>query len=213
MLIPIIKGTTEIIEKVKDGETILRGCPECQHNLLLKQFREWGTVFFIPLAPRKDTRLVYECISCFETFDIAYRNTFINKGKYLNATPKEIWDLTNDLSLTILAAILTSDNRPTENVVTILKDFATSSKIDTITHEEKFSSYYLSQENLAKSVFDSYDIFRDSFADEFRNEALHEALKYCSIIDLSAKETKVLYTFSRHWGITKEQFELLHKAF
>jgi hypothetical protein len=212
MLIPILKGTTEIIEKVKDGETIKNGCPQCRHDLVLKQFRVWGTFFLIPVAPTAETRFVYECTGCSEMFDPVYRTTFINKAKYLNATPKEIRDLTDTFSLTILAAVLTCDNRPLVNVIDTLKDFAISYKIDLETHEEKFSAEFLTKENLAETVLQLYDTFGDSFDEDYRKKALHRVLKYCNLIDLTGKEAKLLYTYSRHWGLSKAQFEDLYKS-
>jgi hypothetical protein len=207
MLIPILKGTTEIVEKVKDGETITNGCPQCHQDLLLKQFRTWNTLFMIPLTPSGETRFVYECVSCQETFDPVYRNTFINRAKYLNATPKEVKILTDELSLDMLAAVLKADNRSQDNIIDVLKDFAISRGIDIETHEEKFDSAFLTQGNVSEVVFETYNIFRDCFAEEYRNRALNQVLKFCSTISLSEKETKQLYTFSRHWGLTKEQFE------
>jgi hypothetical protein len=211
MLIPILKGTTEIIEKVKDGEIIKNGCPKCQQDLLLKQFRVWDTFFLIPIAPSRETRFVYECVSCCETFDPVYRNTFINRAKYLNATPQEIKDLTDAFSLTILSAILTCDHRPTENVVDILKEFTINYGIDLETHKEKFNPEFLSQKELSETVLEWYDVFRDCFSEEYRNKALHQTLKYSNLINLTVKETKLLYIFSRHWGLTKIEFEELHK--
>jgi|GEM_PF-5812978 len=207
MLIPVLKGSTEIIEKVKDGERIINGCPECHQDLLLKQFRVWDTFFLIPIAPTRQTRFVYECVSCRETFDPVYRNLFINKAKYRNSTPQEIKDLTDAFSLTIVSSILTCDHRPTENVVDILKEFAIYYSIDIETHKEKFSAEFLSQKELTKTVFEWYDIFRDCFSEEFRNKALQRILKYGNLTNLTNKEAKVLYTFSRHWGYTKGQFD------
>jgi hypothetical protein len=211
MLIPILKGTTEIVENVKDGEVIKNGCPKCQKDLLLKQFRVWNTLFLIPIIPSGQTRFIYECVECYETLDPAYRNTFINRGKYLNATPQEIEDLIDAFSLTILSAILTCDHRPTENVVDVLKEFTINYGIDLETHKEKFDPEFLSQEKLSKTVLELYDVFRDCFSEECRNKALHQALEYSNLIDLTVKETKLLYIFSRHWGLTKIQFEELHK--
>jgi hypothetical protein len=155
---------------------------------------------------------VYECVSCRETFDPVYRNLFINRAKYRNAKPKEIKDLTDAFSLTILSSILTCDHRPTENVVDILKEFAIYYRIDLETHEEKFSVEFLSQKELPKTVFEWYDIFRDCFSEELRNRALQQTLNYGNLTNLTPKETKVLYTFSRHWGYTKSQFEELIKG-
>ncbi|SDH36412.1 hypothetical protein [Chitinophaga filiformis] len=208
----VLKGTTEIIENVKNGEIINKGCPECQQDLLLKQFRVWDTLFLIPIIPSRETRFVYECVRCYETFDPAYRNTFINRAKYLNATPQEVKDLTDAFSLTILSAILTCDDRSTENVVDILKNFARNCGIDLENHKEKVTTEFLSQEELSKTVLEWYDIFRDCFSEENRDKALHQTLEYCNIIDLTVKETKLLYIFSRHWGLTKVQFEELHKG-
>lgn len=212
MLIPILKGTREIIEKVEDGEIIKNGCPNCQRDLLLKQFRAWNTLFLIPIIPSRETRFVYECVMCYETFDPAYRITFINRAKYLNATLEEIKDLTDALSLTILSSILTCDDRPIENVVDILKEFTINYGIDLETHEEKFDPEFLSSKELSKTVLEWYDIFRDCFSEEYRNKALHQALEYSNLINLTVKETKLLYIFSRHWGLTKIQFEELHKG-
>jgi hypothetical protein len=212
MLVPILKGTREIIEAVKDGEIIKNGCPKCQQDLPLKQFRVWDTLFLIPIIPSKETRFVYECVGCYETFDPAYRNTFINRAKYLNATSQEIKDLTDGLSLTILSSILTSDNRSIENVVDTLKAFATHYRIDLETHKDKLDHEFLSGEELSKTVLEWYDIFRDCFSEEPRNKALHQVLEYSNLIKLAVKETKLLYIFSRHWGLTKSEFEELHKG-
>ena len=212
MLIPIVKGTTEIIEKVKDGENIKNGCPQCQQDLLLKQFRVWNTLFFIPIVPSRQTRFVYECISCDETFDPVYRNSYINTARYRNAKPKEIKDLTEAFSLTILSAILTSDGRQSENVADILRAFAINYSIDLETNEEKFSAEFLSQKELSKIVFEWYDIFKDCFSEDYRNKVLYQNLEYSNRINLTVKETKVLYTFSRHWGLTKSEFEQLYKG-
>jgi hypothetical protein len=208
----VLKGTTEIIEKVKDGECIKNGCPECHQDLLLKQFRVWNTLFLIPITPTRETRDVYECVSCFETFDPVYRNFFINRAKYRHAKPREIKDLTDAFSLTILSSILTCDHRPIENVVDVLKEFAIFYGIDVETHEEKFSTEFLSQKELSKTVFEWYDIFRDCFSEELRNKALQQTLEYGNLPDLTVKETKVLYTISRHWGYTKSQFEEIIKG-
>ncbi len=212
MLIPILKGTTEIIEKVKDGEIIDNGCPNCKNDLLLKQFRTWGTIFMIPVAPRKTTRFIYECIECRETFDPAYRNTFINLGKYRNATPNEIKELTNRLSLYILASVLMSDNRNPESIIDTLKDFAITCRINLETNSDIFSTSFLEQNNLTELVFEWYDIFRDCFNEEMKNMAMLKVLKYVSIIGLTEKEYKLLYTYSRHWGFTKAQYDDLIKS-
>ncbi|MEQ1797753.1 MAG: hypothetical protein ABL872_07365, partial [Lacibacter sp.] len=158
MFIPVLKGSTEFIEKVKDGETIKNGCPQCQHDLLLKQFRVWGTLFLIPVFPKQETRFVYECTSCFETFDPAYRAAFINRAKYLNATPKEIKDLTDAFSLIIASSVLTADNRTIENITDVLKDFSISCRIDLEIHAEKFSEDFLIQKDLLQLVFEWYNI-------------------------------------------------------
>ncbi|MBO9204950.1 MULTISPECIES: hypothetical protein [Niastella] len=207
----VLKGTTEIIENVKDGEIIQNGCPQCRKDLLLKQFRVWNTIFLIPYLPSGDTRTVYECVGCYETFDPVYRNTYINRGKYLNPTRKEIKELTETFSLTFIASILTCDNRPMESVLALLKEFAIKYNIDEETHEEKFGADFLSQRELTKTVFELYDLFRDCFSEELINIVLAQNVEYSNLIDLSEKETKVLYTFSRHWGLTKSEFEELRK--
>jgi hypothetical protein len=108
-------------------------------------------------------------------------------------------------------SILTCDNRPIESVVVFLKEFSIKYKIDLETHKEKFSAEFLSQQELTKTVFEWYDLFRDCFSEECRNIVIAQNLEYSNLIDLSEKETKVLYTFSRHWGVTKSEFEELRK--
>lgn len=211
MLIPILSGTTEILEKVNDGEIIECGCPQCNQNLVLKQFRTWGTVFMIPVAPRKNTRFVYECVGCHETFDPAFRSTFINHAKYRNATPVEIKELTNRLSLYILASVLSTDNRTKEFIIDILKDFAIACRISLETNSDVFNASFLEKSKLTELVFDWYNIFRDCFNDEMKYIAIQRVLKYAENIDLSDKETKQMYIYSRHWGYSKAQFEGIMK--
>lgn len=132
---------------MKNGEIINNSCPNCRHDLQLKQFRVWNTLFLVPLTPTRETRFVYECTGCDERFDPVYRSTFINRAKYLNATAAEIKDLTDEFSLIILSSVLTCDGRSLEDLIINLKDFAIKYRIDLGTHQEKFSTAFLTQQD------------------------------------------------------------------
>ncbi|MEQ1798522.1 MAG: hypothetical protein ABL872_11265, partial [Lacibacter sp.] len=82
-----------------------------------------------------------------------------------------------------------------------------SCRIDLEIHAEKFSEDFLIQKDLLQLVFEWYNIFRDSFNENYRNKALNQVLRLFDSFSLTEKETKVFYTICRHWGMTKTQFE------
>jgi hypothetical protein len=207
MFIPVLKGYKEILEKVKDGEIISKACPECQHDLVLKQLRKWSTIFMIPYVPGNETRFVYECAECRQFFDVAYRKTFINRARFRNAGPREVKELTDSFSVIIFASLMGNGDRPIDEKIDVLKDFAIARRIDLEANAEKFEDSFLSRNDLTAEVFEWFDIFRDSFESDYRAKALQQVLNFSKTFSLADKEIKLLYTYCRHWGFTKNQFD------
>lgn len=66
----LIFGTQGIKRKSQD-EPILNGmCPNCgSGDLEPKIYRNWFTLFFIPVFPISSTKLIYECNQCQASYD------------------------------------------------------------------------------------------------------------------------------------------------
>jgi hypothetical protein len=212
MIGPIVKGSTELIEKVKNGEVIHHGCPACKANLVLKQFRTWNTTFGIPLFPTNEKRFVYECASCKETYDPAYRNAFINRAKYLTSSREEIEALTREFSFTILASLLRLDKERAEDMDAVLVNFGHRLQWSEAQLQEKLAYVKNNDAGLSNEVLDYFDTYRDCFIPELRDKALLDVCRHCAGVGFNKPQEQQLYTYFRHWGLSKNQFETVMKS-
>ena len=196
---PMIKGTTEILEKARESDTIFNGCPSCQHDLVLKQLRTWGTVFMIPLAPRKKIRFVYECSQCAETFDPAFRKSLVNRSKYLQLTEDDLLQMQDSFSLLILASILAADGQLSTTEKNLLYTFISRLDSDTRLHLSQVS-HFSEEAPTQEKVWEQLDLFRDCFRDALRKEALDAVTCFLQQQELGMQEKKLLYLYERHWN-------------
>jgi hypothetical protein len=207
MILPMLKGTTEIIEAARESETIENGCPACQQDLVLKQFRTWGTLFTIPLAPRKSTRFVYECTSCAGTFDPAMRKTFINRSKYVKVSEDEVLQMRDAFSLTILASVLAADGPLTTKEMNLLYTFISLMDSDTRLHLH-LASGFAQDGHIDHRLWEQHDLFCDCFAEELRNGALAEVTAFLQNQELLHEEKKLLQEICRNWNTGLEVVQM-----
>jgi hypothetical protein len=207
MIVPIVRGKTELIQDIPNGEILDKACLNCQNDLALKYLRTWRTVFFIPMIPTNEKRFAYECVSCKKAYDPVYREYFINKAKYQNTTSEQLMNLNNEFSLLILASILTTDKTALTEHKEILKNFSENTLNNKQEFELLFDIIGHGEGTLDERVFNYYGVYRDCFVDELRSNIFRTVLIHCKSLKLSIIQQKKLYIFARHWGMTKEEFD------
>lgn len=64
----IVFGTTGMKTRISDEAPLINSCPNCSKDLVLKKYRRWFTLFFIPIFPFETIDTFYECTSCSSAY-------------------------------------------------------------------------------------------------------------------------------------------------
>ena len=206
MFIVYLKGKTELLEESKENEVIKNGSPSCKNDLSRMDLRVWNTIFFVPIVRTKEFTPVYFCKKCNQKYDYAYRESFINIGRFSNMTNQELEEFINEFSLKILIAILregkTINNKlDVTNYCNLYKlDNSLTEKIDSIAEDE----------DLVSEIINGYNIFRDIFNSQVKNMVFGRVAIFLqdNKIELNDNQYKIYYMLLKHWGFEKEDFDV-----
>jgi len=191
----IIFGTTGMKTRVSDEAPMINSCPNCSKDLVLKKYKRWFTLFFLPIFPIETIDTFYECSSCKSAY-----------GQHIKAA-------------------LTQGQAERENAINEAKKIYAKTLIATMTHmamidgdfakvEEEYIEEVKQQfSDYSSDVNEAYDFVKNKGNDEnyvFNLlNAVRDMLSTEGLLTVLAQSAKVLLADGR---IDKEE-EVLMKEY
>ncbi|MEA3446640.1 MAG: TerB family tellurite resistance protein [Bacteroidota bacterium] len=100
-----IFGTRPRLPNHDLGDKLKNACPGCKGDLILKHYKRWFTLFFIPIFPYSHIDTFYQCVNCNSTFSKSAREALLASTTDKESYEKEVRRLYSTTLVSCMAHI------------------------------------------------------------------------------------------------------------